>query len=108
MGSDAAYAEEKPLRPVAVEPFYIDVHEVTNVQFSAFVDATGYVTTAERHPNPADYPDIPAGKLVPGSAAFIKLDHRPEGQWREWWKFIEGANWRQPGGPGSDAWKTTR
>lgn len=102
MGHDNTYPEERPARPVAVDDFYIDTHEVTNAQFQAFVDATNYITTAERQPDPALYPDIPADKLVPGSASFIKLDDRPKGQWRNWWKFVEGASWRQPFGPGSD------
>jgi len=83
------------------EDFWIDAHEVTNAQFREFVEATGYVTSAERHPDPAKYPQIPASLLVPGSASFIKLEDRPKGQWREWWKFIEGASWRKPTGPNS-------
>ena len=102
MGSFHGYPEEAPARQTRVEDFWIDVHEVTNGQFARFVEATGYITSAERAPDPELYPDLPANVLVPGSASFIKLDDRPSGQWREWWKFIEGANWRQPKGPGSD------
>lgn len=101
MGHDNAYPEEKPARSVTVDDFYIDTHEVTNAQFAAFVAATDYITTAERQPDPALYPEIPVHLLVPGSAAFIKLSDRPKGQWRDWWKFIEGASWRHPNGPGS-------
>src|SRR6056297_2209699 len=39
---------EGPVRPVRLDPFAIDRHPVTNVQFAEFVDATGYVTEAER------------------------------------------------------------
>ncbi len=65
----------------AVGAFEIDVHEVTNQQFSAFVAATGYVTVAERAG--------PDG-LPMGSAVF----DRSNGQWR----VDSGANWRHPDG----------
>ena len=48
MGDDGFYAEEGPAIRLAVDGFAIDLHEVTNRQFRAFVDATGYVTSAER------------------------------------------------------------
>ncbi len=102
MGTNYGYPEELPAHLVAVDEFWIDIHEVTNEQFAAFVEATGYITTAERKPDPDLYPQIPPEALVAGSASFVKLDDRPKGQWREWWKFIEGANWRKPSGPGSD------
>ncbi len=102
MGTNNGYPEELPAHAVSVGEFWIDIHEVTNKQFAAFVDATGYVTTAEIKPDPEQYPQIPPESLVAGSASFVKLDDRPKGQWRDWWKFIEGANWRQPSGPGSD------
>lgn len=102
MGTSNGYPEELAAHKASVESFAIDIHEVTNRQFAAFVEETGYVTTAERTPDPENYPDIPAELLVPGSASFIALDDRPKGQWRDWWKFIEGANWQQPKGPGSN------
>jgi formylglycine-generating enzyme len=52
MGSDAHYAEEAPSHHVTVDGFWIDRHEVTNRQFAAFVDDTGYVTVAERPLDP--------------------------------------------------------
>src|SRR4051794_7897993 len=56
MGSDKFYPEEKPVRQVTVDGFYIDKYEVTNVDYKKFVQDTGYVTVAERPLNPADYP----------------------------------------------------
>lgn len=47
MGTDnpgIAADGEGPQRPVRVDPFYMDVHEVTNQQFQSFVSATGYIT----------------------------------------------------------------
>ena len=49
MGSDQHYPEEAPAHRVSVDGFWIEAHQVTNAQFQAFVDATGYVTVAEHH-----------------------------------------------------------
>ena len=42
MGSDRHYREESPAHRVAVDGFWLEAHQVTNAQFAAFVDATGY------------------------------------------------------------------
>jgi formylglycine-generating enzyme required for sulfatase activity len=44
MGSDRHYPEEAPSHRVTVDPFWIDAMPVTNAQFRAFVQATGYVS----------------------------------------------------------------
>jgi len=98
MGSEDFYAEEGPVRDAEVGPFSIDAHEVTNRQFKAFVDATGYITVAERNPDPALHPDIPASQLVPGSAVFVLTVADQNGGF---WRFEKGATWRAPKGPGS-------
>lgn len=98
-GTDGAYPEEAPPREVAVEGFWIDRFEVTNRRFACFVAATGYVTVAERTPDPGDYPDIPPEKLVAGSAVFfggIPSEVDDTG-----WEFVPSASWRRPLGPGS-------
>ena len=102
MGADAAYPEEAPSRVVAVDPFWIDVTPVTNAQFARFVEATGYVTLAERPPNPNDYPGIRPELIQPGSLLFVQPAgpvplHDPSA----WWAFRLGADWRHPGGPDS-------
>ena len=56
LGSDDHYPEEAPARAVTVAGFFIQAHQVSNAQFAEFVDATGYVTVAERPLNPADFP----------------------------------------------------
>ena len=56
MGSDGFYPEERPVREVSVEAFWIDRHPVTVAEFRRFVKATGHVTWAEQPPDPADYP----------------------------------------------------
>jgi sulfatase modifying factor 1 len=103
MGSDVYYPEEGPAHDVEVAPFYMDRHEVTNAEFAAFVDATGYVTVAERDPDPAEHPDIDPAKLEPGSALFVAPNdpNPPEGEGADWWMFVPGASWKHPRGPGS-------
>jgi len=48
MGSATGAFDEKPVRQVYVDAFYMDKHEVTNRRFARFVKATGYRTEAER------------------------------------------------------------
>jgi len=97
IGGPRRYAEEGEPRRVETEGFWIDRHEVTNAQFARFVAATGYITMAERTPDAALHPDLPADQMVPGSAVFgLKPDTGT------WWTFVPGANWRAPYGPGSD------
>jgi sulfatase modifying factor 1 len=66
MGSNKFYREERPARRGSVGGFWIDPRPVTNADFHAFVQASGYLTTAERVPDPADYPDADPSLLVPG------------------------------------------
>jgi sulfatase modifying factor 1 len=102
MGSNDFYPEEKPVHRAIVDGFWIDKYQVTNKQFQNFVKASGYVTVAERPLNPADYPDTPTEKLVPGSLVFhmttepVDLKHMSQ-----WWSWVPGACWRHPSGPGS-------
>ena len=104
MGSDEFYPEERPVREVTVEAFAIDRHPVTVAEFRRFVTDTGYVTLAERPPDPALYPDADPDLLVPGSLVFqrtqgpVRLDDV-----RAWWAYVPGACWTAPEGPGSSA-----
>jgi sulfatase modifying factor 1 len=70
MGSDRHYPEEAPARRVAVAPFRIDPAPVTNRQFRAFVEATGYLTYAEIPPDPKHYPRCIAAYVEGGIACF--------------------------------------
>jgi sulfatase modifying factor 1 len=100
MGSDKFYREERPVRRASVEGFWMDSHPVTNSQFQAFVDATGYLTLAEWAPDPALYPDADPALLVPGSLVFTKPQGRVGlGDYRAWWAYVPGASWRHPEGP---------
>lgn len=107
MGQEGIYAEEGPARETRVDGFWIDRHEVTNAQFSAFANETGYETLAEQPVDPALYgvpvEQIPADLLLPGSAVFTPPD-RPSTRYTDWWRYVPGANWRKPYGPqGPDA-----
>jgi sulfatase modifying factor 1 len=102
MGSDAHYPEEAPARRVTVDGFWIDRHAVTNREFDRFVRKTGYVTVAERTPDPAAYPGARQEMLIPASTVFRKPPHRVDlGNHFNWWTYVPGADWRHPQGPGS-------
>ncbi|GHD76464.1 formylglycine-generating enzyme family protein [Streptomyces goshikiensis] len=102
MGSEAFYPEERPVRPVTVDGFWMDAHPVTVAEFRRFTKATGHVTVAERELDPRDFPGAERGALVPGALVFtmtpgpVDLD-----DWRRWWSYEPGACWRRPLGGGS-------
>ena len=119
MGAEDGQADEKPVHEVEVDGFWMDKTEVTNEQFERFARATGYVTVAERKPDPKDFPGVPEENLVPGSIVFSPasldelnrerkeqgaepLTEYPLGNHFIWWKYVPGANWRHPAGPTSD------
>ncbi len=102
MGSDEFYPDERPVHERTVDSFLIDRFEVTNEDFAAFVDATGYVTVAERPIDPADIPGIDPADRVPGAMVFTPTAGPVDlGDWRQWWRWVPGAQWRAPRGPGS-------
>lgn len=70
MGSEAFYPEERPVRPVTVDGFWMDAHPVTVAEFRRFTKATGHVTVAERELDPRDFPGAERGALVPGALVF--------------------------------------
>jgi formylglycine-generating enzyme len=102
MGSECHYPEEAPAREVTVDGFWIDRRQTTNREFAAFVEATGYVTVAERPLDPADFPGAPPENLVAGSLVFtmtpgpVDLRHMAQ-----WWTWTPGASWKHPEGPQS-------
>jgi formylglycine-generating enzyme required for sulfatase activity len=103
--------DEYPQHQVKVSGFWMDVTEVTNAQFKRFVDATGYVTTAEIAPDwneiskqlPPGTPKPHYSLLVPASLVFVQQPRGAGlGDPSIWWSWKKGANWRHPKGPGSD------
>jgi len=100
---DSRTPDAQPLHPVALDAFYMDATPVTNAQFRKFVEATKYVTVAERKPDPKDYPGVPEEKLVAGSAVFNQPPHDvPLDNAYLWWKYEPGASWQHPEGPQSN------
>ena len=86
MGTDSelGWPDEKPAHRVRVDGFFMDDTEVTNAQFRAFVDATEYVSTAEKGRSsdldeimrqmPPGTPPPPEENLVPGSLVFMPTE----------------------------------
>ncbi|HEY7066744.1 MAG TPA: formylglycine-generating enzyme family protein [Chloroflexota bacterium] len=83
---------ESPVRRVALSPFWIDVHAVSNARFAAFIAATSYQTDAERY----GWSFVFAGLLPDGFPATRAAPQAP------WWRQVYGACWRHPEGPQSD------
>jgi formylglycine-generating enzyme len=112
MGSNRATGgpAEGPVHPVYVDGFFMDTHTVTNAEFRKFVDATGYVTIAEKAPDaneimkqaPPGTPPPDPKLLVPGSMIFADTSHHVDlKDWSQWWRWVPGASWKRPSGPGS-------
>lgn len=113
MGGDNSQADkdEYPKHKVTLDGFYMDEHEVTNAQFQKFVDATGYITTAERKPDweelkkqlPPGTPKPDDSRLQPASLVFTPPNQPVDlNDYSQWWSWVSGANWKHPEGPGSD------
>ncbi len=102
MGSEDFYPDEGPVRQVNVERFAIAKTTVTNREFAKFVSATGYLTEAEQKPDPEMYPGAPPENLVPGALVF-RMTTQPVSlrDFRRWWEWTPGADWRHPTGPES-------
>ena len=88
MAAPEIFNDELPSHEVYVDAFYIDKYEVTNRQFKEFVDATGYVTDAEK--------DGGSDVMVSADQASTVINGTDIG-----WKWVTLANWRAPEGPGS-------
>lgn len=97
---DTRYPEEQPARSVQVAGFWMDRTEVTNDQFAEFVNATGYVTVAERPVDAKSHPGLPPDMLQAGAVVFVPPRQiSGKDDISQWWRYIPGANWRHPGGP---------
>lgn len=112
MGADNKQAsqDEYPKHKVSLDSFYIDITEVTNAQFKKFVDATGYITTAERKPDWEELKkDVPPGTPRPHDSLLVAASlvfNSSSGpvnlnDYTAWWSWIKGASWKHPQGHGS-------
>lgn len=109
--NDQARADEFPKHKVEVSGFWMDIQEVTNAQFQKFVEATAYVTVAERKPDweemkkqlPAGTPKPDESLLVPASLVFNPPSHPVNVNGGPvWWSWVQDASWKMPEGAGSD------
>lgn len=99
---------------VELDGFWMEKTEVTNRQFKAFVDATGYVTTAEKDVKPEDLagPPVDPEKLKACSICYnpnfdpskVDKSRQSDPRWiyeSKIWAAVQGANWKRPEGPES-------
>lgn len=95
MGSDEedGFPEdgEGPVRAVSLRPFSMDCTAVTNAEFSAFAQATGYKTDAESY----GWSFVFYGLL---SEQALR-QQPPVAEQTPWWCAIAGARWDRPEGP---------
>jgi len=99
---DCEMPDAQPVHLVRVDGFWMDATPVTNTQFAQFVKATGYLTIAERQPDPKDFPGADPNSVVPGSAVFTPVPKDvPLDDYTRWWHYVPGASWKHPEGPGS-------
>ena len=103
--------DEYPVHMVKLLGFWMDHTEVTNAQFQEFVQATGYVTTAERPIDwdemkkqvPVGTPKPPDSLLAASSLVFMPTTGPVNlSDYSQWWQFKRGADWLHPSGPSSD------
>ncbi|XP_026162664.1 formylglycine-generating enzyme isoform X1 [Mastacembelus armatus] len=85
---------EGPQRPVHVDSFYMDIQEVTNRQFQSFVNATGYVTEAEKFGDSFVFEGLLSETVKNQISQAVAA--------APWWLPVKGANWRHPEGPDSN------
>lgn len=103
MGGEPQFADAQPVHLVYVDGFWMDRTEVTNAEFERFVEATNYVTVAERTPTAEEIPGALPEQLVAGSIVFQPPDEAvPLNDIRGWWGYMPGADWRHPEGPASN------
>ncbi|MFD1677072.1 formylglycine-generating enzyme family protein [Alicyclobacillus fodiniaquatilis] len=85
---------EGPVHKVSLDAFYISRHSVTNAEFAAFVDATGYQTDAEKYGWSFVFYSFLDASLLDEITQYSSQ--------APWWIAVKGATWRTPEGPDSD------
>lgn len=111
IGHGLGYPQESPAHQVKIDPFFMDATEVSNAEFAIFVEATGYITLAERaitweelqRQLPEGTPKPSEEYLQPGALVFTPPQSPVSlADPSQWWSWVAGASWRNPFGPGSD------
>lgn len=85
---------EAPIHNVRVRPFKMARHTVTNAQFRDFIQATGYVTDAEKFGWSFVFYMFVSEET--------KRSVKQKVQGTPWWWVVEGATWDHPEGPDSN------
>lgn len=85
---------ESPERIEYLKEFAIDKHEVSNAEFAAFIDQTGYKTYAEK------FGDSFVFKTLLSSATQKEYENFRVAS-APWWFKINNTNWKNPAGKGS-------
>ena len=108
-GGNNSMPDARPIHRVYVDGYWMDTTEVTNEQFAKFVEATKYVTIAEKPPlreffrSDEEFDAILPENRVPGSTVFTHTDQPvPLENFLAWWRYERGADWRHPDGPKSN------
>lgn len=84
---------EGPLSRKTLRPFRIGETAVTNAQFRAFIEDTGYQTEAEHH----------GWSFVFWAQVPEQVGDTQGVQEVQWWRRVDGATWRDINGPGTEA-----
>lgn len=84
--------KERPQVEVEIDEFEISETTITNKDFKKFVDATNYITVAEKY-NASFVFHLLCDEDCKNNAR--KAPNTP------WWLYVEGANWKHPFGPNS-------
>lgn len=84
---------EGPARRVHIQQFYMDMYEVSNLEFEHFVNATGHVTEAEKFGDSFVFEGLLSEKVKNKITQAVAA--------APWWMPVKEANWRQPEGPDS-------
>ncbi|MDW4497191.1 formylglycine-generating enzyme family protein [Sulfitobacter sp. D35] len=83
---------DSPRRKVKLSPFRLSAFSVTNADYAAFVEATGYRTVAEAE----------GWSYVFHLFLGAEASRSPSPPGLDWWRAVDGACWAAPEGPGSD------
>ncbi|XP_060622290.2 formylglycine-generating enzyme [Anolis sagrei] len=97
MGTDEPAIQqdgEWPARKIHISHFFMDRYEVSNREFEKFVNATGYLTEAERFGDSFVFEGMLSEQVK--SKIHQAVAAAP------WWLPVKGADWKHPEGPDSN------